>query len=61
MVKRLLLTVSALLAAGSASAWKVEGNIRGVAEKDTVSVYIMRYWGNTGLSFQMDTIRNGRV
>ena len=60
MVKRLLLTVSALLAAGSASAWKVEGNIRGVAEKDTVSVYIMRYWGNTGLSFQTDTIRNGR-
>lgn len=60
MTRRLLLIISALLAAGSASAWKVEGTIRGVAEKDTVAVYISRYWGNTGRRFHTDTIRNGR-
>lgn len=60
MYKRIILSVGALLLAGTASAWKIEGRITGVADTDSVKVLIFRYWGNSGRSFQTDTIRNGR-
>lgn len=56
----MILAATALLIGSSASAWKIEGRITGVADKDSVSVMIFRYWGNVGRSFQTDTIRGGR-
>lgn len=58
--RRILLAAVALLTAGTASAWKVEGRITGVADKDSVTVTLFRYWGNTGRSIEKDTIRDGR-
>lgn len=60
MYRRILFSVGALLLAGTASAWKVEGRITGVSDKDSVKVLIFRYWGNSGRSFDTDTIRDGR-
>lgn len=59
MYKRIILAAAALLIAGTASAWKIEGRIQGVADKDSVEVLLFRYWGNNGRSIQCDTIRNG--
>lgn len=60
MYKRIIFSVGALLLAGTASAWKIEGRIAGVADKDSVQVLLFRYWGNSGRSIQTDTIRGGR-
>lgn len=60
MWKSLFLAIAALLIGGTASAWKIEGRITGVADKDSVKVRIFRIWHNSGISFDADTIRNGR-
>ncbi len=59
MHKRIILAIAALLTAATASAWKIEGRITGVADKDSVEVLLFRYWGNSGRSIQTDTIRGG--
>lgn len=60
MFKHLFFATAALFTVGTASAWKIEGRIAGVADKDSVSVMLFRYWGNIGRSIQTDTVRNGR-
>ncbi len=60
MWKSLFLTLLTLFVGGTASAWKIEGRITGVADKDSVKVRIFRIWHNSGISFDADTIRNGR-
>lgn len=60
MYKRIILSACALLMAGTASAWKIEGRITGVADKDSVEVLLFRYWGNSGRSIATDTLRRGR-
>lgn len=60
MCKKIILAAIALLIGSTASAWKIEGRITGVADKDSVEVLLFRYWGNSGRSIQTDTIRGGR-
>lgn len=63
MYKRILLSAAALLAAGTATAWKIEGHIAGVQDKDTVAVYCHLFYGNYGnygKRIGIDTLRNGR-
>lgn len=60
MYKRILISAAALLIGGTASAWKIEGRIAGVADKDSVEVLLFRFWGNSGHSIGTDTIRGGR-
>lgn len=60
MYKKIVLTVAALLVGGAASAWKIEGRIAGVADKDSVEVLLFRFWGNSGRTIGTDTIRGGR-
>lgn len=60
MKKSLFLTLLAMFVGGTASAWKIEGRITGVADKDSVKVRIFRIWHNSGVSFDTDTIRDGR-
>lgn len=60
MCKKIILAATALLIGSTASAWKIEGRITGVADKDSVKVLLFRYWGNSGRSIQTDTIRGGR-
>lgn len=60
MYKSITLAAVGLLLFGTASAWKIEGRITEVADKDSVTAMIFRYWGNSGRSFVTDTIRDGR-
>lgn len=60
MYKRIILPALALLMAGTASAWKVEGRIAGVADKDSAAVYCHLFYGNYGKRIGIDTIRDGR-
>lgn len=60
MCKRFILAAAALWIGNSAAAWKVEGRIAGVDDKDSVAVQIFRIWHNSGRSFDTDTIRDGR-
>lgn len=60
MCKKIILAATALLIGSTASAWKIEGRISGVADKDSVEVLLFRYWGNSGRIIQTDTIRGGR-
>ena len=60
MYKRIILAAAALLIAGTASAWKIEGRIAGVADKDSVAVYCHLFFGNYGKRIGIDTIRGGR-
>ena len=60
MKRSLFLTLLTLFVGGTASAWKIEGRITGVDDKDSVKVRIFRIWHNSGVSFDTDTIRDGR-
>ncbi|WP_298064492.1 TlpA disulfide reductase family protein [uncultured Rikenella sp.] len=60
MYKKFISASIALLMGVSASAWKIEGHISGVADSDSVIVRIIRLRHNIGRSFAADTIRSGR-
>lgn len=58
MYKRILLLALALFMGGAASAWKIEGRIANVTDRDTVLVTCHQFFGNYGKRIGLDTLRS---